>query len=221
MERANLNIRARVDAQDKKLAAQDIKISSLEDRVSSLTSTLDAYKLVRNRFISTFRRDKLANTTEADRKIIAEGHGWAHGGDAVVDAQLYQGTGGRRDTITFKTLYGMSPGDVRMISEFFCYSDKMLRLTPSGHQPTIDALNMHAKIAASNDQTGSDEFYTRFTKFIQLLEESDYDEAYLEEGNLTDVTRAYRAFIECIKDEVRRVDAVEVRDQPNVFAFGE
>lgn len=118
MERANLNLRARVDAQDKKIASQDIKISSLEDRVSSLTSTLDTYKLVRNRFISTFKRDKLANATAADSKIIVEGNGWAYGGDAVVDAQLYEGTGGRRDTITFKTLYGMSPGDVRMISEF-------------------------------------------------------------------------------------------------------
>lgn len=78
---------------------------------------------------------------------------------------------------------------------------------------------MHAKIAASNHQTGSDEFYTRFAKFVQLLEESDYDESYLEGGNLTDVTQAYRAFLECIKDEVKRVDAVDVRDKSNPFSF--
>lgn len=113
------DLRARVDAQDKKIASLEVKNASLEDRVSSLTSSLDAYKLLRNRFISTFKRDKLANATEVDRRIIAEGNGWAHGGDAIVDAELYQGMGGRRDPIAFKKLYGMSPGDVRMISGFF------------------------------------------------------------------------------------------------------
>jgi hypothetical protein len=58
---------ARVDAEDNKIALQDIKIASLEDHVNSLTSSLDAYKLLRNRFISTFKRDKLANATDADR----------------------------------------------------------------------------------------------------------------------------------------------------------
>jgi len=31
--------------------------------------------------------------------------------DAAVDAQLYQGMGGRKETKAFKRLYGMSPGD--------------------------------------------------------------------------------------------------------------
>lgn len=107
-----------------RVASIGVKNASLEGRVSSLTSSLDAYKLLRNRFTSTFKRDKLGNTTEADRRIIAEGNGWAHGGDAVVDAQLYQGMDGRRDTKAFKKLYGMSPGDVRMISKFFAILKK-------------------------------------------------------------------------------------------------
>ncbi|KAF8249396.1 hypothetical protein K440DRAFT_622050 [Wilcoxina mikolae CBS 423.85] len=123
--RRGLNLATRLCALEYKVASQDseiaslkedIKIVSLEDRVSSLTSSLDAYKLLRNQFISTFKRDKLRNATEADRKIIAEGNGWAHGGDAVVDAQLYQGMGGRRDTKAFEELYGMSPGEVQMIA---------------------------------------------------------------------------------------------------------
>jgi len=36
-----------------KITSQDNKIVSLEDRVNSLTSSLSAYKLLRNRFIST------------------------------------------------------------------------------------------------------------------------------------------------------------------------
>lgn len=48
--------------------AQDNKIASLEDRASSLTSSLDTYKALRDRFISTFKRDRLANATDADRR---------------------------------------------------------------------------------------------------------------------------------------------------------
>jgi len=51
---------------------------------------LDAYKILRNSFISTFKRDKMGN---ANRTIIGAGNAWAHGGDAVVDASLYYNTG--------------------------------------------------------------------------------------------------------------------------------
>ena len=118
---ASLLIRVRaleeeVTSQKEKITSHKIKISSLEDRVRSLTISLDAYKLLRNRFISTFKRDKLANATEADRRIIAEGSGWVHGGDAIVDAELYQGMAGRRDFQVFKKLYGMDPSIVLRIS---------------------------------------------------------------------------------------------------------
>jgi len=73
----------------------------------------------------------------------------------------------------------------------------MLTLTCSGHQPTIKVLNRHA---ASNHEVGGDEFYKRFAKFVELFKESDYDDGYLE-GNLTDVTRAYWSFLNCIIDE--------------------
>ena len=38
---------------------------------------------------STLKTDKLASTTEADRRIIANSNGWSHGGDAAIDAKLY------------------------------------------------------------------------------------------------------------------------------------
>jgi hypothetical protein len=87
----------------------------------------------------------------------------------------------------------------------------MSRLTCSAHKETIDVLNKHAKIIASKHETGSDVFCTRFGEFIQRFEESDYDEGYLG-GDPTDVTRAYWAFLNCIRDEVTRVEAEETND---------
>ncbi|KAA8894186.1 hypothetical protein FN846DRAFT_975501 [Sphaerosporella brunnea] len=185
----------KVDQAD--LRARDIKIASLEDRVSSLTRRLAAYKLLRSRFISTFKRDKLANATEADKRIIGTGNAWAHGGDAVVDALLYTGTGGRRDFKAFEKLYGFLPETVQRIS----------------HQPTIDVMNTHAAVIASNYKTGSDKFYKLFAEFVNLFKESGegYEQGYLD-GNPTDVTHAYWAFVNCINHEVTRVEAAEASD---------
>ncbi|KAF8246111.1 hypothetical protein K440DRAFT_500655, partial [Wilcoxina mikolae CBS 423.85] len=179
LDLAGLPERVRVlEQQVAEIPSLKIKIGSLEDRVSSLTISLDAYKLLRNRFISTFKRDKLGKATDGDRKIIGVGNSWAHGGDAVVDAQLYQDLDGRRDYSAFKKLYGFLPETVQRIT----------------HKETIDVLNTHAAVIASKHKTGSDEFYKRFAKFVELFEKSDYDEGYLE-GNLTDVTRAYWSFL--------------------------
>jgi hypothetical protein len=93
--------------------------ASLHDRVNSLTSSLDAYKFLRNRFICTFKCDILKNATEADKRASVEGNAWAHGGDVTVDAQLYKGVGGRRDPMDYKKLYGILPREVGVISKFF------------------------------------------------------------------------------------------------------
>ncbi|KAF8535319.1 hypothetical protein BDD12DRAFT_350281 [Trichophaea hybrida] len=64
---------------------------------------------------TVFKRDKLRNATEADRRMITEGYGWAHGGDAVVDALSYQGRCRRRDIKAFEELYGIFPAEVQTI----------------------------------------------------------------------------------------------------------
>jgi len=186
------SLEAKIASHETEIDTNKQRISSLEDRVGGLTSSLSAYKLLRNRFISTYKRDKLATDTAADRKIIASGNGWAHGGDAVVDAQLYEGVGGRQDFVSFRKLYGFPPQIVQKIS----------------HQPTIDIMNAHAKIAASNVKAGSEEFYKRFASFVKLFEESGegYEEGYLV-GSPTDVTAAYWAVWRCLKDEVTTIDA--------------
>jgi hypothetical protein len=72
---------------------------------------------------------------------------------------------------------------------------------------------MHAKIAVSKHEAGSDKFYILFAQFVKLFKEygEGHEEDYLD-GNPTDVTRAYWAFLKCIEDEVTRVEAVEASD---------
>lgn len=79
-------------------------------------------------------------------------------------------------------------------------------------------MNTHAGVIASKHKTGSGEFYKRSETFIELFEESSRDEGY-SEGSLTDVARAYRAFLNCIKDEVPRVDAAVVSDLTMLFSL--
>ncbi|KAA8910106.1 hypothetical protein FN846DRAFT_759769, partial [Sphaerosporella brunnea] len=100
----------RVKELETKDALQDLKGGSLEDRVGSLTSSLSAYKLQRNRFISTYKRGKLGSATAKDGKIIGAGNASVHGGDAI-DAMLYSSTDkdGRRDVDAYEQLYEMDP----------------------------------------------------------------------------------------------------------------
>jgi hypothetical protein len=81
-----------ISSHDERISKLGVKTASVEDRVSRLTISHPTYKLLRNRFISTFKRDKLANATEEDHR---RGHLTE---DAV--------TGGRGDFIALEKLYG-------------------------------------------------------------------------------------------------------------------
>jgi hypothetical protein len=87
-----------------KEALKDLKIGSLEDHMGSITSSLSAYKLQRNRFISTYRRDKLGSVTTKDTKIIRVCNASVHGGDVIINAMLYSSTGkdGRHDVDAYE-----------------------------------------------------------------------------------------------------------------------
>jgi hypothetical protein len=111
-----------IASQSREIAAQSVNISSLRNRVDGLTCSLDAYKTLRNRFMSTFKRDKLNIRTTIDKAIIDEGNNWAHGGDAVVDAQLYEGPSGRKDYTTYEKLYGLPPETVVVVLRICKYS---------------------------------------------------------------------------------------------------
>jgi len=198
-------------SQDQKIALLQAQVASLQAQNASLASSLPLYKILRNRFISTFKQDILKNATDVDRRIIAAGNTCAHGGDAAADAMLYQGMSGRCDFSSYKRLYGKEPGPVLLISESSSTMFKITRLTSLGYQPTINALNTHAEVIASKHKRGTAEFYEKFAKFIKLLDESDDPSGYLD-GDTTDLSQAYWSFVSCVKDQVTRVEAADAND---------
>ncbi|RPA91450.1 hypothetical protein L873DRAFT_1714216 [Choiromyces venosus 120613-1] len=179
----------KTSALEESASAHKLRQSALKDEVNllwddvfTLTLCVPEYSRVRNRFISTFKRDKLNNATESDIGSIQEGNIMAHEGDAAVDALLYEGLNGRRDPSAFKELYGMHPADVVKIR----------------HKETIKILNIHAGVRADSHKTGTDEFYQRFAEFVQLFEGSGCDESYLTAGSqCADVARVYWSILDC------------------------
>ncbi|PWW73004.1 hypothetical protein C7212DRAFT_366233 [Tuber magnatum] len=169
-------------------AELDLIDSQQEERLRYLLRSDDCYKLVRNRYLSTFKRDYLQTCTKADLEIIANGDLTAHWGDAIIDSSLYTQPNGRTDVEVFQKLYGILPHNMEGIRE-----DK-----------TIYILNTHAGILSSISKKGSDKFSDAFAKFIKLFEISGFDESYLY-GKDTEVTRAYGAFVDCVLSEVKHV----------------
>ncbi|CUS15718.1 unnamed protein product [Tuber aestivum] len=177
------------------------------NEITELRVLSHGYLLVRDRFIATFRRDKLNRRNRRDTKVIAKGNITAHGGDATVDATLYSIPGGpvrRQDAGTFVQLYGLHP---HLVSEI-------------KHQPTIAVLNTHAGVIASGLKKGSPEFYNSFNRFITSLKFSEYDQRYLDNGEHPDLTSAYWAFVKCPKYDDDKVPAVftDIKDIAGRFS---
>ncbi|PUU78634.1 hypothetical protein B9Z19DRAFT_898149, partial [Tuber borchii] len=123
---------------------------------------------MRDRFISTYRKNKLHNSTRKDRRIIAEGNATVHGGDIISDVSLYfsQATSPQRrnDPAVFKKLYGIHPSMVAQIK----------------YEKIIDLLNSHAGVVASDFKTTSKRFSGEFAKFVMALKEAGYPGGYLD-----------------------------------------
>jgi len=218
--RRGLNLAVRSEEHDrtmaamvKKIAIQDTTIATLkrektflEAQVRDLTASLVAYKTLRNRFISTYKRDVLNNATEDDRRIITAGNSWAHGGDAVVDASLYRlkGPGARSDDPAYVALYGVSPTIVlESLSEreMGFYISQKFRLTYLDDPRTIKVLNSHAGVVASKYKHGSETFYANFRVFVSELKKGENYDAEAALNN------AYWTFMNCTKAEVEDVVA--------------
>ena len=112
------SLRSMVIALESEYASDRKRLAALQQQFTGFAESLPHYKLLRNRFISSFVRDKLNKATEFDIKIIGEGNPseWALGGDMVCDAQLY-GEGGRIDHTVFKQLYGFFPQVAKTLSK--------------------------------------------------------------------------------------------------------
>lgn len=92
-------------------------ITSLEDDVTALTESLEAYKITRHQFISTFKKNKSKNPSKEDLDTIAKGDVASAVGDFLVDVELYKGEKARRDWYDFELLYGFPPPVAEGISK--------------------------------------------------------------------------------------------------------
>ena len=117
MGKARTALAETLESGDKQLAELQLCLRSVEKDVRSLTAFPSPYHHTRNRFLSTFKKDKLGRATVDDLRIIAQGNVKAEGGDAATDALLYEGTMGRKDFTTFEKLYGLHPAIVLRIGE--------------------------------------------------------------------------------------------------------
>jgi len=192
----------KLTSQKDQLSQHEHEITQLRNQVLGLTGLPGNYMLVRDRFISTFKR-KLQTADATDHDIIKEGNMAAHGGHAIIDATLYTSLNKRSDIKIFKMLYGLEPSQVSGLGEHQLFpSLKRVLLTCSEHRPTITALNTHASIISSQDKVGCEKFDKAFAAFIRLLKESNYDASYLDDGKASSLTDAYKVFLQCAKDEI-------------------
>ncbi|OJD10188.1 hypothetical protein AJ78_08695 [Emergomyces pasteurianus Ep9510] len=180
-------VEARLKASESLLKASQSHLADVENelksatcRISDLEESVPELKDVRNRFISTFKRDILLNDTETDRAIIRTGNRSVHGGNCKRDAELYKAPSLRRDFDIYIKLYGLHPEIVRSLISY---------------RPTIELLNRHATAVADKNIELSTKFNDLFVNFIQALETSNYEEDYLVNPR-SDVTVAYWAFLQ-------------------------
>jgi len=103
---------ATITEQGTKITEQGAEIALLNRDVSTLKLAAQDYIRVRNRFISTFKRDKAKEFNQLDLNIIDSSNVSAHHGDARVDARLFEGIGSRNDRWAFQELYGLHPADI-------------------------------------------------------------------------------------------------------------
>ncbi|CUS06960.1 unnamed protein product [Tuber aestivum] len=192
--RRGLNLagmKAKLDMHESKIDLLETRTKDLESeakelraRVTTLSLAAQDYKQVRRRFISTFKRVKLPDQMEeSDYDIIRDGNSIAHGGDAAVDALLYEGIGGRKDIYAFQQLYGLHPSDVRRIT----------------HHETLSVLDIHAGVRADERKTGTDEFYQKFADFILAFQKSNLNTDFLIGESANPTRAAYGALLKCQK----------------------
>ncbi|PUU77492.1 hypothetical protein B9Z19DRAFT_1128236 [Tuber borchii] len=144
----------KIASHKEEIASQKAEVTRLRKDVYRLQVSSTKYMQLRDRYISTFKRDKLGPSNRTGKKIIKKGNNvFSHGPNAITDAALYTLLNQRSDIDPFEKLYGLNPAQVSGLH----------------HSQTIIALNIHAGMISSKDKVGSEKFYKLFAEFIKLL----------------------------------------------------
>ncbi len=96
-------------------AAMKVKQAASDAEIRSLAAASEGYLLIRERFLSTFRRDILGDTSH--QSAIVAGNQAAHHGDAETDALLYE-KGRRSDRHLYYRIYGLAPEQILNQSKY-------------------------------------------------------------------------------------------------------
>ena len=108
--------KAKTTALEADVCALKADVYALQNRAGLMGHSFEAYKRLRWRFIHTFIRDNLKDEV-SDNSLITGGNAVVHGGDAVVDADLFEGnTRSAPEHRAFELLYGLAPVVVRSLS---------------------------------------------------------------------------------------------------------
>ncbi len=100
-----------------KQAAMEVKQAALGGEIRSLAAASEGYLLIRQRFLDTFRRDVLGDTSH--QSAIVAGNQAAHHGDAETDALLYE-KWRRSDRHLYYRIYGLAPEQILSQSKYVC-----------------------------------------------------------------------------------------------------
>ncbi|GKZ39631.1 hypothetical protein AbraIFM66950_000792 [Aspergillus brasiliensis] len=199
---------ARIPILESKIDGLQEQIKDLDSRFSKLQSEFDqlrnqgnvrftvGYADIRNRFLSTYRRDSMVikpdevREVREVREVINEGNSAAHNGSFKADAMLYRPEGfsdgydrhipPRTDRDTFESLYGVDPS----VAEKIVYTS------------TILLLERHATVCASIKHQPTTLFEETFQAFVRALKETNYASGYLEvqSAQVAELVSAYREF---------------------------
>ncbi|GKZ22555.1 hypothetical protein AbraIFM66951_006460 [Aspergillus brasiliensis] len=193
---------ARIPILESKIDGLQEQIKDLDSRFSKLQSEFDqlrdqrdvrftvGYADIRNRFLSTYRRDVLGAEPDEVREVIKAGNSAAHNGSLKADAMLYRPEGfsdgydrhipPRTDRDTFESLYGVDPS----VAEKIVYTS------------TILLLERHATVCASIKHQPTTLFEETFQAFVRALKETNYASGYLEvqSAQVAELVSAYREF---------------------------
>jgi len=101
----------------------------LQGQVGSLTASLDTYKVMRQYFICTYKRDISKTATDKDHQMITDGYKSVHARDSIIDAQYYQGIERRHDRYNFQQLYGFLPKTVITFSMYPFTLSTLIKIT--------------------------------------------------------------------------------------------